>query len=141
MIIISIAVIILLTGLGLLHFYWAFGGQKGLRKAVPEIDGTPTIDPGPVAIVFVGLALLSFSALTFLLAFYDLTSIPYGSYAVYFGWLLAAIFTLRAIGDFKLVGFFKRIKSSEFATYDTKYYSPLCLSLGLFFSLLSYTQP
>jgi len=141
MFLISGLTIIVLIALGLLHFYWAMGGQLGITKAVPEIDGKPTINPGPITTAFVGVALLSFSALAYLLAFYDLASISYGGYAVYFGWLLAAVFTLRAIGDFKLVGFFKKITSSEFAKYDTKYYSPLCLSLGIIFSVLSYGQP
>jgi len=46
-------------------------------------------------------------------------------------WLLATIFILRAIGDFRLVGFFKRVRGSPFAQWDTAAYSPLCLVLGL----------
>ena len=49
----------------------------------------------------------------------------YGLYA------LAIVLIIRAIGDFKYVGFFKTVKDTPFADYDTKYYSPLCLFLGL----------
>ena len=37
----------------------------------------------------------------------------------------------RAIGDFKYVGFFKRVRGSKFARMDTLVYSPLCLLLAL----------
>jgi hypothetical protein len=37
----------------------------------------------------------------------------------------------RAVGDFRLVGFFKRVKDSVFARMDSRVYSPLCVLLGL----------
>ncbi|TKI67695.1 DUF3995 domain-containing protein [Lysinibacillus mangiferihumi] len=43
----------------------------------------------------------------------------------------AVIFLIRAIGDFKYVGFFKKIKHSQFARNDTWLYSPLCLFISL----------
>jgi hypothetical protein len=46
-------------------------------------------------------------------------------------WLIAAAFALRAIGDFRYVGFFKRIRGSRFARLDTFAYSPLCAFLAL----------
>ncbi len=36
-----------------------------------------------------------------------------------------------AIGDFRLVGFWKRIRDSRFARLDTAVYSPLCLVLAI----------
>lgn len=61
---------------------------------------------------------------------FTLSSIPtwiqdYGLYVV------ASIFLIRAIGDFNYVGFFKKVKATEFAINDTKYFSPLCLFLGV----------
>ncbi|WP_205190355.1 DUF3995 domain-containing protein, partial [Burkholderia sp. LMG 13014] len=44
---------------------------------------------------------------------------------------LALIFAVRAVGDFRYVGFFKRIRGSRFARMDTLYYSPLCAALSL----------
>jgi hypothetical protein len=38
---------------------------------------------------------------------------------------------LRAIGDFNYVGFFKKIKHTKFGKNDTKYFSPLCLTIGV----------
>ena len=52
------------------------------------------------------------------------------NYGYYF---LAGIFILRAIGDFKYVGFFKKVKNTPFAKLDSKFYSPLCLLIGLAF--------
>ena len=46
------------------------------------------------------------------------------SYALALG-LLA-----RAIGEFKYVGFFKRVRGSRFAQLDSLLYSPLCLLLA-----------
>jgi hypothetical protein len=37
----------------------------------------------------------------------------------------------RAIGEFKYVGFFKRVRDSKFARLDTLLYSPLCLLLAV----------
>ncbi len=44
---------------------------------------------------------------------------------------LALIFAVRAIGDFRYVGFFKHIRGSRFARMDTLCYSPLCAALSL----------
>ena len=43
---------------------------------------------------------------------------------------------LRAFGDFKHVGFFKTSKNSRFSALDTRYYSPLCLLLGILILVL-----
>ena len=42
-----------------------------------------------------------------------------------------AVTTVRAVGDRKYVGFFKRVRDTEFARRDSRIYSPLCLLLGL----------
>lgn len=47
------------------------------------------------------------------------------------GWLIPLIFLLRAMGDFKYIGFFKKVKETDFAVRDTRFYSPLCLFIGL----------
>jgi hypothetical protein len=40
---------------------------------------------------------------------------------------LAVILLVHAIGDFRVVGFFRRICDTRFARLDTTVYSPLCL--------------
>jgi hypothetical protein len=44
---------------------------------------------------------------------------------------IACSLFIRAIGDFKFVGFFKVVKSTSFAANDTWIFSPLCLILAL----------
>jgi hypothetical protein len=44
---------------------------------------------------------------------------------------MAGAFGLRAVGEFRLVGFFKRVKGTRFARMDTLVYSPLCALLSL----------
>jgi hypothetical protein len=42
-------------------------------------------------------------------------------------------FLLRAVGEFRLVGLFKRIRGTAFARWDTWLFSPLCLLIALAF--------
>ena len=123
----------LLVAMGLFHFYWAFGGKIGLGKVLPTKDGQRLINPGSVPTFLVGVILLAFAFVAYALRF----EVPPGDEVVYAGWALSVLFLLRAIGDFNAVGFFKKIGSTEFAKYDTKYFSPLCLFLGVAFALLS----
>lgn len=129
----TIVTMILLIIMGLFHLYWAFGGKVGLDKALPTKDGVRLINPGRVLTFFVGTALFGLSFVAYSLYFSAVRT----DYIVYTGWLLAALFFMRAIGEFNAVGFFKKIKSTAFAAYDTKYFSPLCMFLGLMFALLS----
>ena len=46
---------------------------------------------------------------------------------IYGNFAIGIVFLIRAIGDFKYVGFFKKVKGSLFAENDSRYYSPLCL--------------
>ena len=45
--------------------------------------------------------------------------------------VLAAIFALRALGDFRFLGFFKTVQGTPFAHYDTWVYSPICAGLAI----------
>jgi hypothetical protein len=45
--------------------------------------------------------------------------------------VLGIIFVVRSIGDFRSAGFFKSVRNTTFALWDTWLYSPLCLVLGL----------
>ena len=116
-----------------IHVYWAFWGLEGNLSAVPSIDGKPAFRPSPRATLLVAAVLALIALLVASVS--DLIALPlphalltWGTYAV------AASLLMRAIGDFRLVGFFKRVKGSRFAELDTRYFSPLCLALavGLF---------
>jgi hypothetical protein len=103
--------------LGLVHFYWAAGGGAGKSAAIPEINGAPAFRPSKWATAAVGVVLLGTAAIVLL----NVKLLIAGA---------AAVLILRAIGDFRLVGFFKRNRASRFASMDTFVYSPLCLALG-----------
>ena len=116
--------------IALVHVYWALGGRVAKSAALPEIDGRPAFTPrGPLTLLFA--AALSLAA--FLLAVTGgVLEVPLprsGLRLLTFG--LALVFVARAIGDFRLVGFFKRVKGSRFATLDSLIFAPLCLLLSL----------
>jgi hypothetical protein len=46
-------------------------------------------------------------------------------------WGLGLVFVLRAVGNLSTFGFFKIVKGTPFADWDTWFYSPLCLVLAL----------
>jgi hypothetical protein len=115
--------------IGAVHFYWAAGGPVGRDAAVPSRDGVPVIAPGPVGTALVGVALFAMSALVAAAGSLFEAPVPApllrtGSGAV------ALVFLARAIGDFRYVGFSKRVHGSPFARGDTYFYSPLCLLLA-----------
>lgn len=130
---IAIITVTLLVIMGLFHFYWAFGGKVGLDKALPTREGVRLINPGRALTFFVGTVLCGFAFVVYALY----SGAVHAGYFVYAGWAVSALFFLRAVGEFNAVGFFKTIKSTEFAVYDTKYFSPLCLFPGVAFALLS----
>jgi len=138
MILISSITIITLFIAGLFHFYWAFGGKIGLDSAIPTINGKAIINPGKLLTVIVGLIILVFACIAYTLSFKDLTLLPYSQQIIYSGWLLSGIFFIRSIGDFHTVGLFKKIKSTKFSEFDTKYFIPLTLFWSITFAGLTY---
>jgi hypothetical protein len=119
-----------------LHFYWAIGailGKKmvGALAVLPEMEGKPLFVPGAFATFIVAFGLFLFAKISSfglidVISFkYFSPIIPYGNLAIFL------IFMLRAIGDFRYVGFFKKNKTSKFAINDSKYYSPLCLLISI----------
>ncbi len=135
---IAISTIFTLIIMGLFHFYWAFGGKIGLDKALPTKDGKLLLKPSKSLTILVGIVLNSFAYIAYALQFYDFTVNENRNFYLYSGIFLSTIFIIRAIGEFNAVGFFKKIKDTEFAIYDTRYFSPLCLILGVIFAMLTY---
>ena len=127
--------------LGLVHVYWASGGRAGLAFAIPQIpvpagwrnEGEPdtvnAFDPPVVATLAVALLLVATGLAVAVQAgtFGIATESP-----VLQGILLlvSLVLVARAIGDFRMVGFFKRNRNGAFATMDSWVYSPLCVLLA-----------
>jgi hypothetical protein len=116
--------------LSLLHGYWACGGAWGKAVAVPERDGRAIFTPSRLATWVVALGLAGCALVVAALAGW--LPFPLGAGALRaLGYALTLLFLARAIGDFRLVGFFKRLRGTRFASLDARFYSPLCLGLAL----------
>lgn len=110
--------------LSALHWYWVFGGKWGLSGALPSKGEKPLFKPGPLATALVAL-LLMFAALI-CLAQAEVAGLPASIFTRIGVGGLAVAFAIRAIGDFRFVGFFKRIKGTLFARMDSIFFTPLC---------------
>ena len=117
------------------HIHWAVGGRLGLSVSLPQRpDGTPVMAhrlpwwrpaAGGVALGLIGLALL-------LLARAGHLQLPLSRELVRFGLMLVGVaFVARALIPNTYVGFFKALRTTRWAKYDTWLYSPLFLVLGL----------
>lgn len=118
------------VGLALWHFYMALKPATGVSGAVPSAGGKPLFTPSRRATVAVGIVLLSFAALVAATAGVLSVGVP-ATVLVVLSYLLALGLLARAVGDFRYVGFFKRVRGTRFALLDTLVYSPLCLALAV----------
>jgi hypothetical protein len=126
----GITTAVLFTLMGLVHLYWAAGGSVGKSVPIPERDGRPTFRPRPAGTA--GVAGLLFAAALVVLARLGLGAPSF--LERWAGWgtgLLAVVFGLRSIGDFRLVGFFKQVRGTTFARWDSWLFSPLCVVIAL----------
>lgn len=127
--IINVLIFILLGGI---HIYWGLGGKWGSQQTLPQHlhDGVPLFVPGVVACFSVAFGLLAMAGVTLCEIGFIQIILPdvINEYGL---WIIGSIFLLRAIGDFKYVGFFKSIRDTEFGRLDTQFYSLLCLYLGI----------
>ena len=127
---VGIALAVVFGLLSALHVFWAFGGTWGAGATVAEVNGRPRFEPSRGATLAVAAALVAAAVVVLARAHLILRGVPswapQGSAAV-----LGAVFLLRSVGDFRLMGFFKSVRGTRFAVRDTWLYSPLCLLLGL----------
>ena len=117
--------------LGIVHLNWVFGGKFGFTESLPtKKSGERVLNPKRIDSAIVGTGLTLFGIFYIfksgLVDYYLSTSI-----LMYGGWIIPGIFILRAIGEFQYVGFFKKIRTTNFGKLDTKFISPLCLVIGI----------
>lgn len=126
--------------LSLLHLYWAAGGRWGSKVSVPAVAGQRAFNPSSLATVLVAAALLL--ALLTILGQLGLWGSFLPSWIFQWGTrCIGIVFLLRAVGEFRLAGFFKRVVDTPFARWDTWLFSPLCLAIALIAFLLTYYKP
>jgi hypothetical protein len=126
----AVSLFAILVGLSALHVFWAAGGRAGGGVAIPRQGGEAVFTPSPIGTVMVALALAA-------------AAVSVAAAAGWFGagrpwrvgrFLTAALglmFLLRAVGDFRYVGFFKSMGEGPFRSWDTWLFSPLCLWIAV----------
>jgi hypothetical protein len=126
--------------LGAIHLNWVFGGKFGFNASLPTKEtGERVLNPKRIdsAIVAVGLFLFS----VFYLAKSSIIAIELPDWiSTYGSYIIPTIFLLRAIGDFRYIGFFKKIKNTTFGKLDSQFYAPLCLGIGIAGLLITYLE-
>lgn len=130
--IVSVILFVIFTLLSFIHFYWFFDGKWGLEQVIPTKEAQKnTFSIPKLATLIVALILLFLSLLYLVKS--GLIDVHFPYFVTNYGyWIIPTIFILRAIGDFKYVGFFKKIKTTEFAKADSKWFIPLCITIGIF---------
>lgn len=134
--IVPILLIVTLLLLAGIHLYWAGGGLIGKHHAIPELHGQLAFKPSRLSTVAVALALMSAAFVAILRSFSFCSSIP--SWLTHWASIaIGIVFSIRAIGDFHLIGFFKRARGTVFATWDTWLFSPLCILIAIAFFFIA----
>ena len=113
-----------------LHVLWAFGTQLASGAVIPVVDGKPALRPSTAATLVVAGLLAAAALVVLVRAGILLAGVPPILASVACS-TLGAILVLRGIGEFRLVGFFKSVRGTAFARWDSWLYSPLALALGL----------
>jgi hypothetical protein len=134
---IAIALASVLLALAALHMFWAIRNRfEGSSVVIPKVGDRPVFTPSRTATLAVACALGAgaFVALAqgHALGFAAPPPVRWAAYAAGFA------FTARAIGDFRLVGFFKRIKGTDFARWDYYLFAPLSALIGISFLSLAH---
>lgn len=137
----AIALVAAFDLLCLMHLYWAAGGRAGNLQVLPErTDGMPLFRPGPVSTLVVAALLATAGILVAQRA--GILPGPFPPTLVRLGcWCVSGALVLRAVGEFRYVGFFKTIRGTAFARMDTLLYSPLALLLGAATGYVAFMAP
>ncbi len=126
-VIVLVVIFLVLSGI---HFYSRQAAKTGVDESVPtNLNNVKVINPKLFECFVVAVGLLGFGLLVLIKSKILTLTLP-GWLQIYGLCAVAALFLLRAIGDFNYMGFFKKIKTTEFGRLDTLYYSPLCLLVG-----------
>jgi hypothetical protein len=137
--VLSIINAVIFLAIAVLHIYWAFGGRKWADVVLPEMPGNEKklFIPGKAITLAVAVGLLFFGFIS-LGAISLFSSFLSNSFFIYGNAVVGVIFLLRAAGDFKYAGIFKKIKDTVFAKNDTKCFTPLCIGISIIAFLISY---
>jgi hypothetical protein len=125
--------------LSLFHVYWALGGKLGSTATVPFKNERRLFTPSKPGTIMVAIALLI--AMLTVLGQLNVWGGVIPKPLFYWGTLdISLLFFLRAVGEFRFVGFFKRIRDTRFAHWDTWLFSPLCLFISISAFVIAYDK-
>ena len=137
LILINTTIFILLS---FLHIYWALGGNRGMSDILPTLsDGQRRFRTGTYARLTVGAAMGGFAFITIgnmgiFNAYLSRDFIRYATTAI------GVVFLLRAVGDFRYIGFFKKATGTRFARNDSRYYIPLSITIAVISFIIAWAQ-
>jgi hypothetical protein len=120
------------------HLYWGCGGKRGLGVSLPQREDGQFIIPQRRIDAF-AFGCLMIGALCLVMAFEGRVRLPLPLSLLRLGvGSLALAAVARAMSWHRYFGLFKKLRTTDFAKFDTWLYSPLCLILGigLFYLLL-----
>lgn len=130
------------AALALLHVYWAAGGGWGHAATVPTggAGGARLFNPTRAGTLAVAMGLLL--AALVVLGRLGIRAVPLPTWMFAWGsWVIALLFLARAVGEFRYVGLFKRVRGTDFANWDTWLFTPLCLFIAVAVGVVSYFAP
>ncbi len=127
--VLGILLAVIFAILGLFHLYWAAGGRVSSVTVIPTVGGKDLFNPSAFMTVLVAAAL--FAAMLVVLGRLKIWGAFVPSWIFYSGtWVISLLFLLRAVGDFRYVGFFKSVSDTDFARWDRILFSPFCLFIA-----------
>lgn len=142
--ILGILLAVVFAFISLFHFYWAAGGTFGSGVVVPTVaapsrGNVRVFKPSAGGTILVAVAFLL--AIAVVLGQLRLLgeAVPHRVFR-WGTWAIALVFFLRAVGEFRLVGFFKSVSDTPFAHWDTWLFSPLCLVIAVAAFMLAYAE-
>jgi hypothetical protein len=128
--ILAASLIAIFVALSALHVFWAAGGRAGGAAAIPRDAGRPLLTPSTLSTLAVAAALVAAGLVVAAAAGWLGRGMPVrvGQPLAY---VLALVFAVRAVGDFRYVGFFKAMGDEPFRSWDNWLFSPLCLAIAV----------
>ena len=97
--------------------------------------------PPRLLTILVALALAAGAAIELVIAGQVAPPATIASWFRPLAYAIGVTFLLRAIGERRYVGFFKRVRGTEFSRWDDRLFSPLCVGISLATFALAFSVP
>lgn len=127
---IALLAALVLAALVAVHLWWAATGKVPAAVIPTQVDGTPLFTPRRAESAGVAAVLALAAWILLQRGGVGAEALPrWGRIAG--SVVFAILFGARAVGDGRFVGFSRRVRSSLFARWDAKLYTPIVLTLAL----------